>query len=173
MRFSPLIACAVAAFALNVSAQVPRYLGRYEASTNDYESIMQVTTDFRSALTSKDTTKLEGLLVSSSILFTSPRAPDSVRKARAQGDTRANGISGSGALDFLQFVATSKGAIEERFYNIRITQDKHVAWVMFDFEFLENGIVTNYGIETWQMIKTADESWKIMSVVWTSHGSPK
>jgi hypothetical protein len=173
MRFFPLIVCAVSTCALNVGAQVPRYLGHYDASSADHESIMQVTRDFQSALAGKDSRKLEGLLVNSRILFTSPRAPESVRKARAQGDARANAISETGALDFLQFVATSKQAIEERFYNIRITQDRHVAWVMFDFEFLENGTVENYGIETWQMIKTADESWKIMSVVWSSHGSPK
>ena len=173
MRHSALIACVISAFALNVSAQVPEYLGHHDPSTADNESIMQVTRDFRSALTGKDATKLEGLLVNTRILFTSPMPPESVRKARAQGDARTNAISESGASDFLRFVATSKQAIEERFYNIKITQDKHVAWVMFDFEFLENGRVENYGIETWQMIKTADESWKIMSVVWSSHGAPK
>jgi hypothetical protein len=30
----------------------------------------------------------------------------------------------------------------------------------------------NYGIESWQLIKTADEKWKIISVFWSSHPAP-
>jgi F420-0:gamma-glutamyl ligase-like protein len=45
--------------------------------------------------------------------------------------------------------------------------------VTFDFDFLENGKVENYGVEVWQMIKDADDTWKILSVVWSSNGSPR
>lgn len=48
-----------------------------------------------------------------------------------------------------------------------------MGWVMLDFEFLEGGRVENYGVETWQMLKTADDSWKIISVVWSSRGSSR
>ena len=71
----------------------------------------------------------------------------------------------------MQFIATTKEPIEEKFYNIKITQDGHVAWVMFDFEFLSGGKVENYGVETWQMVKAIDDKWKIFSVVWSSRGA--
>lgn len=154
-------------------AQVPNYIGQYEASTSDTQAIEKVTVDFRAALISKDAAKLSSLLLNSKILFTSPLPPAAIRKRRGEGNLHADGLAEIGAADFLHFVANSKTAIEERFYNIRITQDRHLAWVMFDFEFLEDGKVENYGVETWQMIKMADESWKIISVVWSSHGAPK
>ncbi len=50
---------------------------------------------------------------------------------------------------------------------MKITQDRNVAWVMFDYEFAVNGKTQNYGIETWQMMKVADDKWKIASVIWT------
>lgn len=106
-------------------------------------------------------------------MFASPASPTRVRKARSTHDLHDDGTAHAGATDFLRFIATSTEPVEQRFHNIRITQDGHVAWVMFDFEFLEGGRVENYGIETWQMLKTADDSWKIISVVWSSRGSPR
>lgn len=158
--------------ALNTQAQVPAHVGRHQASEADAQAILQVTTDFQAALAARDAKKLSGLLLHSKILFASPRSPTGVRKARAELDVHADGVPQAGAADFLNFVATARKPIEERFYNIKVTQDGHLAWVMFDFEFLEDGKVENHGIETWQMLKTADESWKILSVVWSSHGAP-
>jgi hypothetical protein len=173
MRPLILLVCTAAAMALNANAQVPKHIGQYEASAKDTEAITQVTKDFRDALKSGDAKKLSSLLLSSRILFTTPMSPERVRKTRDEEDIHAIGISEAGASEFLKFVATSKKPIEERFYNIKITQDRQLAWVMFDFEFLLDGKIENYGIETWQMLKTTDESWKILSVVWSSHGAPK
>jgi len=44
-----------------------------------------------------------------------------------------------------------------KFYNVKITQDGNVAWVMFDYEFVREGKTQNYGIETWQMMKVGDD----------------
>jgi hypothetical protein len=68
-------------------------------------------------------------------------------------------------------VGGAKKPIQEKFYNVKITQDGHVAWVVFDFEFLNDNVVSNYGVEAWQMYKT-DGKWKILSVVWTNRGAP-
>jgi len=54
-----------------------------------------------------------------------------------------------------------------------VTQDGHLAWVTFDFEFLQDSKVVNRGLEVWQVLHAADGKWKIMSVVWSSHGAPK
>ncbi len=173
MRAKLIVFLACATAALSPHAQVPNHIGKYDSTEADTQAILKVTTDFRSALTSKDPKKLSALLLHSKILFASPASPARVRKVRSDLDLHADGIPQAGAAEFLSFIAASKESIEERFYNIRITQDGHVAWVIFDFEFLQGGRVENYGVETWQMLKTADDSWKIMSVVWSSRGTPK
>ena len=92
---------------------------------------------------------------------------------RQERNVHSDGIGSGAVSSFVDFVATSKVPIEERFHNVRITQDGHLAWVIFDFEFLEDSKVQNYGIEVWQMIKVPNDNWKILSVVWSSHGAPK
>ena len=173
MHAKLFVTLALAAASCGAVAQTRNPIGRYESSEADTQAILQVTADFRQALVSKDPKKLSGLLLNSKILFASPASPARVRKARAERDPQADGVPQGGATDFLNFIATSKVPIEERFHNIRITQDGHLAWVLFDFEFLEDGKVENHGLEAWQMLKTADESWKILSVVWSSRGAPK
>ena len=168
-----LLAGLFAAVSFAVQAQVPSHIGRAESSQKDHEAILQVTRDFQATLIDKDGDKLSSLLLNPKILFSSPASPAGVRKRRGEGDANFDGVDPAGAAGFVEFIASSKVRIEERFYNIRITQDRHLAWVIFDFEFLEAGKVENHGVETWQMLKTADESWKILSVVWSSHGAPK
>ena len=68
-----------------------------------------------------------------------------------------------------QLLSESREPLEEKFYDINITQDGPVAWVTFNFEFMEGSKVKNYGREVWQTIKTSDHKWKIFTVVWSSH----
>lgn len=154
-------------------AQSTDHIGRYESTLSDKAAILQVTQDFRDALVGKDGKKLSALLLSPQILFSSPPSPSYVKKRQADGDSAFNGIDPKSAAGFIEFVATSKLPIEEKFYNIKVTQDGHLAWVSFDFEFLENSKIENTGLEAWQLLKTVDGSWKIFSVVWSSHGAPK
>ncbi len=158
---------------ITVQAQTPSHIGRHETSADDTAAITQVTKDFQSAIIAKNPRQLSALLLNSNILFTSPIGPSGVARAQEKVDANFDGVRSGGAIEFLQFIATAKEPIEEKFYNIKITQDGHVAWVMFDFEFLAGGKVENYGVETWQLIRTVDGKWKIFSVVWSSHGAPK
>lgn len=151
----------------------PAYVGSRETSAADLQAIERVTVDFRTALKTRNGKLLSGLLLNDQILFTSPRSPAGVRKQRDESNVHADGVGRGGAQEFIRFVATSKLPIEERFYNIKIVQDGHVAWVSFDFDFLEDGKIENHGVEVWQMLKGADETWKILSVVWSSKGAPR
>ena len=157
---------------ITTQAQAPNYIGRHETSTEDIAAIMQVTKDFQSAIIDKNPKQLSTLLLHSNILFASPIPPQGIKNAHEKVDVNFDGVRTSGAIEFLQFIATAKVPIEEKFYNIKITQDKNVAWVMFDFEFLSGGKVENYGVETWQMLKAVNGKWKILSVVWSSRGAP-
>lgn len=173
MANSKFCAWVLAAVLGAAQAQSTDHIGRYESTLSDKDAILQVTQDFRDALVNKDGKKLAALLLSPQILFSSPPSPNYVKKRQADGEPTFNGIDPKGAAGFIEFVATSKTPIEEKFYNIKVTQDGHVAWVSFDFEFLENNRIENYGLEAWQLLKTVDGSWKIFSVVWSSHGAPK
>jgi ketosteroid isomerase-like protein len=153
-------------------AQAPVYVGTRVSATADIQAIEKVTLDFRTALTTKDAKLLSSLLLNDKILFVSPQSPATTRRLRQESNVHADGVPPGGAQDFLKLVANTKVSIEERFYNIKILQDGHVAWVTFDYDFLVDGKVQNYGVEVWQMVKDADDRWKILSVVWSSNGTP-
>ena len=165
-----LLAGAAPAIAAEVPApEVPAHIGRYTTTPEDRRGINQVVTDFQSALKTKNIRQLAGLMLHADIPWSSPPSPETIRKIRAEFEPNATGVRAGGFHDFARFVRESKVPVEERFYNVKITQDKHVAWVMFDYEFVEDGKVWNYGIETWQMMKNVEGRWKIGSVWWTTN----
>lgn len=155
-----------------VFAESETHIGNHVTTSEDIAAITKVTTDFQQALIKKDTKELSALMFNSNILFVTPAGEANLKRVRAEKDANFDGLPVNGFTRFVKFVEQSTKPIEEKFYNIKITQDGHVAWVMFDFEFLEDSKVGNYGVETWQMYKI-DGSWKILSVVWSSHGAPK
>ena len=87
-------------------------------------------------------------------------------------DVNFDGIRYGGYSSFAQLLGSSKESLEEKFYNVNVTQDGSVAWVMFDYQFLRSGTVSNHGVETWQMFKPDGKTWKIASVFWSSHDGP-
>mgnify|MGYP000850279147 CR=1 FL=1 len=58
-------------------------------------------------------------------------------------------------------------SIEEKFYNIQILENGYIATVIFDYNFSENGKKSNWGKESWAMIKT-NGKWKITSVIFST-----
>jgi ketosteroid isomerase-like protein len=138
------------------------------STPEDVAAITAVTEQFQAALKAKNVKALSSLLLNSNIMWTSPLTDKRVQQVRAEIDPNSDGVNAGGYNGFAQFVKTAKFPIEERFYNIRITQDADLAWVMFDYEFLGDGKVENYGVETWQMVKRGGQ-WKIFSVVWSTH----
>lgn len=152
---------------------MPSYIGRHGSSSDDTRAIEKVVEDFRSAIKTRNPRLLSTLVLNSAILFDTPTPPDAIAMVREKSDVTFNGIRSSGYRDFATFLGTTKSEIEEKFYNVKITQDNNVAWVMFDYEFLINGKAQNYGVETWQMMKVPEGGWKIVSVVWTMNRAPE
>lgn len=165
-----ILGLALLASAAN-GADAPSYIGRHDSTPEDVAAITRVTDDFQAALLKKDVKLLSSLMFNANILFSSPANDSFIKKVRETRDVNFDGVGAGGYTDFAKFVAGSKTPVAEKFYNIKITQDRHVAWVMFDFEFLDDNVVVNHGVEAWQMLKT-DGKWKILSVVWTNHGAP-
>jgi hypothetical protein len=155
-----------------VFAENDAHIGNHVTTPEDIAAITQVTADFQQALIKKDSKGLSALMFNSNILFATPAGETNLKRIRAEKDINFDGVAVGGFTGFAKSLEQSTEPIEEKFYNIKITQDGHVAWVMFDFEFLKDGKVGNYGVESWQMYKV-DGKWKILSVVWSSHGAPK
>ena len=155
------------------AADVPAFAGRYESTPGDIAAITQVTKDFQAALISKDIKTLSSLMLNSNIMWGSPASQEGIARVRANIDVNFDGLSPYGYPAFAEFIKTEKGRVEERFYNVKVTQDRHVAFVMFDFDFRIDDKIINHGVEAWQMLKGVDGKWKIASVYWSSKGIPK
>lgn len=155
------------------SADAPKYIVQYKSTVEDIKAINKVITDFQLAIKTKNSQLLSTLVLDNSILFTSPSNPQMIEKIRLKRDSNFNGIMSGGYPSFASFITEEKKEIEEKFYNIKIVQDKNIAWVTFDFEFIIDGSVDNFGIEVWQLMKVKDDQWKIFSVVWTNNSPPE
>lgn len=139
----------------------------------DTQAINKVIEDFQVPLKTKNTRLLSILVLNSNILFDAPGTPRDVAFGREKYDTTYDGLRAGGYHSFTRFIEDAKESVEEKFHNVKITQDGNVAWVMFDYEFLMDGKAQNYGVEMWQMMKVADDKWKIASVMWTMNRPPK
>ena len=117
-------------------------------------------TAFQAAIVAKDKAALEAMFLpadNSWLTVASSRAKLKPGQPRVRASTYGR---------FAEFVGTSKEAIEERFYNVRIHTNGSIGTVYFDFEFLVDGKVTNMGSESWHLVKT-DNGWKISSMVYS------
>jgi ketosteroid isomerase-like protein len=152
----------------------PAFVGKYISTPEDTAAINKVITDFQTALKTKNVHLLSSLMLSNDIMFSNPARPQKIKEAQARIDANFNGLNPAGYPQFAEMIRSEKKAmIEERFYNVRITQDDNTAVVMFDFDFRWDGKIENHGLETWQMMKNKDGQWKIASVFWSSKGEPK
>lgn len=152
------------------AAEPPSYIGQRTATPEDTRAIQKVIDDFQAAIKNKDEKLLSSLMADENLLWVSPPPPAMFKQLRQKFGPDFKGLPPPGMFKgFNHFIGSSKVPVEERFYNIRITQDANVAWVMFDYEFLEDNKPTNHGVETWQLMKWDDGTWKIISVVWSLH----
>ncbi|KAF0242649.1 MAG: hypothetical protein FD167_3849 [bacterium] len=157
--------------ALLANPETPSYQNKRVSTPEDIIAIKKLAEDFMSCIKNKDGKRLSTLVLHSRILFTSPGDQSRVDKVR-EYDVNFDGIGFGGFLSFSRYISTTTEKIEEKFYNIEITQDGHLAWVTFDYEFYADGKVNNYGIEHWQ-VRKIDGKWKIYSVIWTQYEPTK
>jgi len=132
----------------------------------EIKAITQIAEDFQSALKTKNHKQLASLMLNPNILFTSPASDEYVRRAREESDPNTDGVRAGGFHEFAGYLKREKRAVEERFHNVKITQDTDLAWMQFDYEFVLDGKVQNDGVEAWQLVKR-DGRWKIYSVTWS------
>ena len=148
------------------------YASRRVTSPDDLKAILQIVTKYEDAVKTKNTKALSTLVLNDNILFTVVVDGKKKQEINDSSDVNFDGICYGGYTRFAQLLASSKETIKEKFYNVNVTQDGPVAWVMMDYQTLRGGTVSNHGVETWQMFKPDGKTWKILSVVWSSYDGP-
>jgi hypothetical protein len=159
--FVALLMCGLASQAL---AQGPE--PKFNSNADDLTKIRGVLEEFRQDIIRKDGYAITKLLLNPYVLFHHTSTQEEIDKARKL-NAQFDGIGPSELDGFVEFLATSKDKLEERFQNIEIRQDGPLGLVTFNYDFVENDKVTNSGLEHWQVCKI-DGQWKILSVTWTS-----
>jgi hypothetical protein len=135
------------------------------AHDTDVAAIRQVVEQFKAAIIARDGKALGSLFLQDHDSWLSlPDAPTWVA-VKARNPTAPKVLVGSWRK-FADFVQNSPKPVEERFYNVRIDTNGTVGSVYFDFDFLDDGKVTNRGSESWQMVR-ADDGWKISSMLYS------
>jgi hypothetical protein len=131
----------------------------------DVAAIDQVVQQFKAAIIAKDGKTLGALFLQDhdSWLSVADAPSFAIFKAR---DPKARKVFPSTWKKFAEFVQGSPKPIEERFYNVRIDTNGAVGSVWFDFDFLQDGKVSNRGSESWQMVRDED-GWKISSMLYS------
>lgn len=64
---------------------------------------------------------------------------------------------------FMNMIASSSEKLREDFHNITVWHDHLIAVVSFDYGFFANDMLTNWGKESWMLIKKGGK-WKITSL---------
>ena len=72
-------------------------------------------------------------------------------------------VMNSSPQEFIKDIVNSNQENKETFKNVKITSDKEVASVSFNYDFFKDGKLTNHGQEHWQLVNTRS-GWKINAV---------
>ncbi|NVD75015.1 nuclear transport factor 2 family protein [Duganella sp. BJB1802] len=131
----------------------------------DVAAIRQVVQQFQSAIIAHDGKTLGGLFLPDHDSWLSVLDTPTWKSIKANNPA-APKVVRSSWKKFADYIQTSTGPVEERFYDVRIETNGAVASVYFNFDFLGNGKVTNRGSESWQMVQTGD-GWKISSMLYS------
>jgi hypothetical protein len=131
----------------------------------DVAAIHAVVEQFKAAIIARDGKTLGSLFLQDHNSWLS--VPDEAVWAKIKArNAKARKVFPSTWKAFVEFVRSSDKPIEERFYNVRVDTNGTVASVWFDFDFLQDGKVTNRGSESWQMVR-AEDGWKISSMLYS------
>ncbi len=140
-------------------------------STDAKQEIQRVVDTFQTAIVAKDGKTLSNLFLPQGGAWFTVLSDETYARIKAKSPSAPRFKQGS-YTEFVDFVATSKEPMQEKFSNVRIDTDGAVASVYFDFVFLSNNVENNRGSETWHLLKTND-GWKISSMTYSANFAVK
>jgi len=148
---------------------------RAEDPAHSRQQIQQVIETFRTSLIKKDKETFLQLFLKDDITWTGVTTDGSIEMLYASRPkpemARPKKFFNSTPRAFIEMVAKEPMPAEETFSNVRIDTDGEVAQVWFDYSFLDGGYRSNWGKESWQLVRTG-KGWKIAAVVWSQEINP-
>jgi hypothetical protein len=131
------------------------------------KQIEQVIETFRTSIINKDKASLNTLPLNNNITFSGALGDETIAAIHAKRpDLTSSNVMPMTYPGFVDYVTASSKHEEETFSNIGIQTDGTVASVYFDYTYNVDGKKTNWGHETWGLVKSSG-NWKISSIVWS------
>lgn len=139
----------------------------YGQQNSEKQAIQKVLDTFMDCIITKDSTRFYTLF------HGEPVWVGSIMSQTHQNDKKKNAKAKDYfTSDYKSFIRSIyEDSCEEKFYNIRITEDGYIATVFFDYSFWMNGKKLNWGAESWGLIKI-NGVWKIVSVIFSVEEEP-
>lgn len=134
-------------------------------SADSNKQIRSVLERFRVSIIAKDRAELLALPMNPQINLAAAIDAETLARVRIKRP-EAKGSQISSYADFVDEIVTAKARSEEQFSRVRISTDGAVGQLYCDYRFLEDGKVTNWGHETWLLIRT-DAGWKIAAIAYS------
>lgn len=136
-------------------------------SDMEVKSVQDVVEAFRTAVIEKDEPAFVELFYQKGIPWIG------VQGAKRKGMLPSNSGVYSGSYGgFIGWIVSTEEQLEEKFWDVNIHTDGDIATVHFKYSFHEGDYKSNWGDESWQLIKTA-EGWKIVSVTYSIEKNPE
>jgi hypothetical protein len=131
--------------------------------SNNATEIKQVLSTFMECLVKKDSLKFYNLFHKDPIVWVGVTQQKSFANEQKKDSNAVDHFSDSYKAFYRNFY---KNEIEEKFYNVQISEDGYIGSVIFDYSFLFKNKKLNWGKESWGLIKI-NNHWKITSVIFS------
>jgi len=135
----------------------------FSQTKTDKQEIQKVLNTFMECLVKKDSIKFYNLFHEEPIVWVGVTQQKSYMNELEKNKSEKDYFSATYKEFYRAFFNKE---IEEKFYNIQILEDGYIATVIFDYSFWNKGEKTNWGKESWGLIRTNGE-WKITSVIFS------
>lgn len=136
---------------------------------NEVTEVRKVLNTFMDCLIHKDSARFYSLFQDGPVAWVGVYKPKTERQTLEKDSTAKTVFNG----DYRRFYRgiLRDAATEEKFTNIVIQSDDRVASVIFDYSFWLDGKMTNWGKESWSLVKISGK-WKISSVIFSIELQP-
>ena len=131
---------------------------------NDKKEIQKVLNTFMECFIKKDSTKFYSLFHTDPVVWVGVTKRKTFASELKMDSTAKDNFRANYKAFYRHFYDKS---VAEKFCNIQILDDGYNASVIFNYSFWEKGKKTNWGKESWAMIKTNGQ-WKITAVIFSS-----
>lgn len=169
----PVLATASLCLALFAALPQPAFAENPAQSRLAIEAVIKA---FEKAIADKDKDAFMRLFLHEDITWVGVYTDASVARYRASlkdpAQPTPKAQSGGTPRRFIESIARAPEARTETFDIVRIDTDGEMAQVLFDYSFMIGDYRSNWGKESWQLVRT-ENGWKIAAVIWSAEENPE